>query len=132
MTFRTRKLICGIYLSMFLAFSVLTIFLIVRFGESEGSFFPSSTFVFVTLLMGYAFLISIFSKITFFSTYIEINIVLLVHKITYTEIQNISKDDFPGRYFILTKDGKKAFLSLTWFQNSAQILPLLHEKMKSS
>ena len=131
MIFRTKKLVCGLYLFLFITLLALTVSLIIRFGESEGSFFPNATFVLVTLLIGCGFLISIFSKITFFSNHIEINVIFVVYKIKYTEIQDIVKDDFPGRYFILTKDGKKASLSLTWFQNSSQILPLLYEKMNS-
>lgn len=132
MIFRTKRRVRGSYLFLFLILSVLTIYFIFRFKQSEGSFFPTATLVFVTLVMGYAFIVSLFSKIELHHTYIEINIVFAVYKISYTEIQKITKDDFPGRYFILMKDGKKAPISLGWFQNSSRILPSLYERTNLS
>ena len=133
MVFRVKKLVVfgNLFLLIFLLF--LTTWTIIMYSRFEESFLPNLMFIAITLLIGWIFLSSLRSKVLFLKDGIEVHSPPILFKASYNEIENLLEDkDLPGRFFIVTKGGKRVPISPLWFENVSKIHSLLRENIANN
>jgi hypothetical protein len=129
MILRVRRLVIFGYLLLFISTSLVTLAAVIALEISHNSLLPSSILILITSVTGFMFFSSIRSGIFILGDRIEVHVLPFLFKAFYNEIDRVVEDnELTGRYFVVTKGGKRIPISSLWFDNTPQIVALIRKK----